>query len=111
MNMSEFGTFGDFFGVKCHHLETSLKEPSGFEESFRMVMSLLHFVTFHPVDLATVFHCSWRFVIVKSAFLKICQMMKISFDMPFLEGYANFSGPAGGRSLALAVFLTWCEAL
>ena len=54
MNMSEMGTFGNFSDIKCHHLEISLKEPSGFEESFRTVMPLLHFVNFHPGTLATI---------------------------------------------------------
>ena len=54
MNMSEMGTFGTISYSKLQHLEISLNKPSGFEESFRMTMPLLHFVDFHPGTLATI---------------------------------------------------------
>ena len=50
-----------------------------------------------------------------------CKIMKIWSDMLFPKGNVDFSGPAGGRSLALAApffcahfivfFVQWCEAL
>ena len=64
-----------------------------------------------PEATGDTFRESWRFVSAKCPCLKNYKMMKIWFDMQFPEGYANFSGPAGGCSLALAAFLTWCEAL
>ena len=108
--MSEMGTFDEFSSIKSHHLEISRGEPSAFEESFRMVMPLLHFVNFHPGNLETIFDQSWRFVNEKCACLKNCKIMKIWLNLQFPEGYANFSGSAGGRSLAPAAFLAWCEA-
>ena len=43
-----------------------------------------------------------RLLGAKLAWLTSAENAKIWPNMPNPEGYANFSGPAGGRSLALA---------
>ena len=105
------GTFGGFSDVKWQDLVKSFCKPILFKESFRMAVPLLHFVNFHPVDLATIFDQSLRVAGAKCAFLKNCEITNIWLDMPFPEGSANFSGPARGCSLALAALVTWREAL
>ena len=54
--MPETGTFDRFPVVIRHHLDMGLAGPSGFDQSFRIMVPFLMFINFSPVDLAPLFH-------------------------------------------------------